>query len=321
VLYPFTFHPIFQSRVWGGQRLKTLFGKDIPADEPIGESWEIADRPGAESSIANGPLASRTLRWLMEEHSAALLGELPARDGRFPWLAKLLDAREDLSVQVHPPVATAKQLGGESKTEAWFIAHAEPDARIIAGLRSGIDRSQFEKHIGTADLTHCLHALPAREDDSIVIPNGRLHSLGAGTVVFEIQENADTTYRVFDWNRQGLNGAPRELHVDAALQCVNFSDHEPAASEPDWELADGHQSQRIASESGAFALDHIRLTADRIPLPGTGVRMIGVTAGTVTVSGDEPLTLAVGQFGLVPAALKSIEVAGRGSQFLLTQAA
>ena len=138
---------------------------------------------------------------------------------------------------MHPPVATAKQLGGESKTEAWFIAHAEPDARIIAGLQSGIDRSQFEKHIGTADLTHCLHALPAREDDSIVIPNGRLHSLGAGTVVFEIQENADTTYRVFDWNRQG-SMALHGVHVDAPCN-VNFSDHEPAASEPDWELADG----------------------------------------------------------------------------------
>ena len=321
MLYPFTFHPIFQPRVWGGQRLKTLFGKDIPADEPIGESWEIADRPGAESSIANGPLAGRTLRWLMEEHADELLGELPTCDGRFPWLAKLLDAREDLSVQVHPPVAIAKQLGGESKTEAWYIAQAEPDARIIAGLQSGIDRSKFENLFGLGDLTRCLHVVPAREGDSIVIPNGRLHSLGAGTVVFEIQENADTTYRVFDWNRRGLNGVPRELHVDAALQCVNFSDHEPAAKGPDWQPTEGHQRQRIASERGAFALDHIRLVAERIPLPGMGVRMIGVTAGTLTVSGDESLKLSAGQFALVPASLKSIEVAGRGSQFLLTQVA
>src|SRR5271154_6947144 len=132
-LYPLTFNPIFKERVWGGRSLERLYHKPLPPEVPIGESWEISDRPGDVSVIANGPLAGRDLRWLMETHAAELLGGRPAHDARFPLLIKILDAQQVLSLQVHPPPDKAAKLGGEPKTEFWYVADAAPGAEIWAG--------------------------------------------------------------------------------------------------------------------------------------------------------------------------------------------
>ena len=323
MLYPLTFEPIFQERVWGGRRLKTLFSKPLPPGQRIGESWEISDRPDAISVIANGPFAGHDLRWLMENHADELLGEVPNHDGSFPWLAKLLDANEDLSVQVHPPASLAEQLGGEPKPEIWHIAHAEPDARLIAGLKHGTTAENFEKRMGQSDFPSCLHEIPAQKGDSIFIPSGRLHALGAGTVVFEIQQNSDTTFRVFDWNRTGLDGQPRELHIDKALQSIDFTDIEPSVLNPNWDSLENTSSQTIADVKSVFRIDHVRLDlANPILLPGQGMRMLAVTHGPITLSGtNETLSLSLGQFALVPACVKAPVVQGEGAQFLLTQAA
>ena len=323
MLYPLTFEPIFQERVWGGRRLETLFNKPLPPGQRIGESWEISDRPDAISVIANGPFAGHDLRWLMENHAEELLGEVPNHDGSFPWLAKLLDANEDLSVQVHPPASLAEQLGGEPKTEIWHIAHTELDARLIAGLKYGTTPENFEERMGQSDFPLCLHEIPAQKDDSIFIPSGRLHALGEGTVVFEIQQNSDTTFRVFDWNRTGLDGQPRTLHVDKAIQSIDFTDIEPSVSKPNWNSLDGASSYTIANQESVFRIDHVRLDlADPIPLPGQGLRMLAVTHGLITLNGaNETLALALGQFALVPASVEAPVVQGDGTQFLLTQAA
>ena len=323
MLYPLTFEPIFQERVWGGRRLKTLFSKPLPLGQRIGESWEISDRPNAISLIANGPFAGRDLHWLMKNYNDGLLGEVPSHDGRFPWLAKLLDANEDLSVQVHPPASLAEQLGGEPKTEIWHIAHAELDARLIAGLKYGTTPENFEKRMGQSDFPLCLHGIPAQKDDSIFIPSGRLHALGEGIVVFEIQQNSDTTFRVFDWNRTGLDRQPRELHIDKALQSIDFTDIEPNVIKPDWDSHESTSSQTIADVKSVFRIDHVRLDlANPILLPGQGMRMLAVTHGLITLNGtDETLSLSLGQFALVPACVKAPVVQGEGAQFLLTQAA
>ncbi len=323
MLYPLTFEPIFQERVWGGRRLETLFNKPLPPGQRIGESWEISDRPDAISVIANGSFAGRDLHWLMKNYADELLGEVPNHDGSFPWLAKLLDANEDLSVQVHPPASLAEQLGGEPKTEIWHIAHAEPDARLIAGLKHGTTSENFETRLGQSDFPLCLHEIPAHNGDSIFIPSGRLHALGAGTVVFEIQQNSDTTFRVFDWNRTGLDGQPRTLHVDKAIQSIDFTDIEPSVSKPNWNSLDGTSSYTIANQESVFRIDHVRLDlADHIPLPGQGLRMLAVTHGLITLNGaNETLTLALGQFALVPTSVEAPVVQGEGAQFLLTQAA
>ncbi len=147
-MYPFIFQSIFKERVWGGRELERLFAKKLPVGKPIGESWEISDRPGDASVIANGPLAGKNLRWLMENRAAEILGDAkPAAEGRFPLLCKILDAREKLSLQVHPPASKAKELNGEPKTEMWFIADAAPDASLFVGLKRGVSRAEFEEKI------------------------------------------------------------------------------------------------------------------------------------------------------------------------------
>ena len=323
MLYPLTFQPIFQERVWGGCNLESLFGKSLPAGKRIGESWEISDRPEASSLIANGPLAGLSLRWLMEEHADELLGDVPDRNGRFPWLAKLLDAEADLSVQVHPPTEIAPMLGGESKTEAWYIAHAAANARIIAGLPENMNRAAFTERLGQPGFADCLHELPAEANKALFIPSGRLHALGAGTVVFEIQENSDTTYRVYDWDRTGLDGQPRDLHVERALESIDFSDTTPTLTTPKWETAKSHCLFRIAHQPGVFDLSLVRLEdSETLLCPGEGMRILAVTHGTLNIhAGEEPLTLKAGGFALLPASAEAAGLEGANAQFLLTQGA
>ena len=209
-LYPLTFHPIFKERVWGGRNLEQLYQKALPPQKPIGESWEISDRPGDASVIANGPLAGKDLRWLMERHAVELLGREKAGDERFPLLVKILDAQEKLSLQVHPPADKAAELGGEPKTELWYVADATPEAELFAGLKRGVTRTEFERKLADGTVAECFHRLAVEKSDVMFLPSGRVHALGAGSVIFEIQQNSDTTYRVFDWNRAGLDGRPRE---------------------------------------------------------------------------------------------------------------
>jgi len=232
-LYPLTFHPLFKTRPWGGRRIESLYGKPLPPGVQIGESWEISDRPGDESIVANGPLAGTSLRQLMEQHGNAILGGAKAAAGsRFPLLCKILDARERLSLQVHPPGHLAAALGGEPKTEMWYIADAAPGAELFVGLRPGVTREVFETKIATGEVADCFHRIPVKRGDTMFLPSGRVHAIGAGLVIFEIQQNSDTTYRVFDWNRPGLDGKLRELHVPQSLASIDFSDVEPALAGP-----------------------------------------------------------------------------------------
>jgi mannose-6-phosphate isomerase len=205
-LYPFVFTPIFKERVWGGRNLERLYQKKLPPGVPIGESWEISDRPGDESVIANGPLAGKDLRWLMEHHTGELLGAGKEKLDRFPLLAKILDAQDKLSLQVHPPAGIAPQLGGEPKTEMWYFAETTPEADVFAGLKRGATRAEFERKIEDGTVAECFHRLPVQKGDCMFLHSGRVHALGAGSVVFEIQQNSDTTYRVYDWHRVGLDG-------------------------------------------------------------------------------------------------------------------
>ncbi len=302
MLYPFTFRPICMERVWGGRRLAELFGKELPPEVPIGETWEISDRPEAISEITNGPLAGRNLCWLMKNHSADLLGDAPAINGRFPLLVKLIDAVEDLSIQVHPPEALTEQLGGEPKTEAWYIAHADPVARIYAGLKGGTTRKTFEANLRDGTLDKCVHCLDVKTGDALFLPSGRLHALGGGAVVIEVQQNSDTTYRVFDWNRTGLNGQPRELHIEQALASIDFNDIEPALSPPDV----------IANEPGLFRMESRVLAPDETAnCPGLCV--VGVASGEAAL--DE-IHLSAGSFALVPASVDNA-VARAGTETVL----
>src|SRR6266513_2702783 len=192
---PIVFEPIFQERIWGGRKLAELFAKKLPPNKRIGESWEIVDRPEAQSIVRGGPLSGRSLHDLWVNFREELFGKVSGTP-RFPLLIKLLDAREKLSLQVHPPQEIAESLGGEAKSEFWYVAAAEPNAEIYVGLRKSMTRDQFEDAVHSGTVADCVHAIPVKEGDAMFLPSGRFHAIGAGNVLFEVQQNSDTTYRV-----------------------------------------------------------------------------------------------------------------------------
>jgi mannose-6-phosphate isomerase len=223
---PLTFQPLYMERVWGGRRLAEFPGRDVPGSVPIGESWELVDRDEAQSVVNHGPHAGTSLHELWKSHRGAVFGDVEDAP-RFPILAKLLDARETLSVQVHPPAQIAAEMGGEPKSEMWHVLDAAPGAELYVGFCKGVSQDQFKAAIAGGNVSELLHRIPVRSGDSIYIPSGRCHAIGAGCLIVEIQQNSDTTYRVFDWNRVGLDGQPRALHVDASLRSIDFDDYEP----------------------------------------------------------------------------------------------
>jgi mannose-6-phosphate isomerase len=310
VLYPLTFHPIFKERVWGGREIERLYGKKLPPGAPIGESWEISDRPGDANVIANGPLAGKNLRWLMENHRAELLGNArPANENRFPLLCKILDAREKLSLQVHPPAHKAPELGGEPKTEMWFIADAAPGAELFVGLKRGVTRAEFEKKIKTGEVAECFHHVPARAGDAMFLPSGRVHAIGAGLVIFEIQQNSDTTYRVFDWNRVGLDGKPRELHIAQSLASIDFGDFEPSLVDRKFS-GDDKIKMRLLVRNPLFNIEAVEMkTGTSLNLKPCKLQIVATVRGKLEVrSGSNSVDLSAGHFCLVPACLERTEL-------------
>jgi mannose-6-phosphate isomerase len=223
-----TFQPIYMERVWGGRELEKVYNRQLPnATSPFGESWEIVDRPEAQSLVSHGPMAGCSLHELWSTRREEIFGEGFPDYPRFPILIKVLDARDDLSIQVHPPADLAVTLGGEPKTEMWFIADCDSGSKLYVGLKNGVTRQDFEEAIATGTVAESVHAIYPQPGDSIFIASGRLHAIGAGFLIHEIQQNSDTTYRVFDWNRYGLDGKPRELHVAESLASIDFEDFEP----------------------------------------------------------------------------------------------
>lgn len=325
MLYPLVFKPIFKERIWGGQEMASLFGKSLPNGVPIGESWEISDRPGDASVIANGPLAGKDLRWLMENHEVELLGSVSAVGGRFPLLVKILDARQVLSVQVHPPARVAERMGGEPKTELWYVVKSEDNARLFAGLRRGATRSQMIRKAGEGAIEDCLHSFPVQTGDALFLPSGRLHALGAGLVIFEIQQNSDTTYRVYDWNRVDAEGRPRELHLEKALDCIDFEDVEPRCVESRQEIR-GTARLRSLAEDPLFEVAEIKAPAgftDQIAVADYP-RLVAVASGTVELldpASGVNVTLQPGGMALLPASLEEIGLAVRTDATFLFAAA
>jgi mannose-6-phosphate isomerase len=310
VLYPFTFHPIFKERVWGGREIERLYGKKLPSGAPIGEAWEVSDRPGDVSVIANGPLAGKNLRWLMENHARELLGNAkPAAENRFPLLCKILDAREKLSLQVHPPANKAAGLGGESKTEMWFIADATPSAELYIGLKRGITRAEFERRVQDGSVAQCFHHVPVRAGDAMFLPSGRVHAIGTGLVIFEIQQNSDTTYRVFDWNRVGLDGKPRELHVAQSLASIDFGDFEPSLVVQKFSGTDKVKTSPLV-HNPLFNVEAVKMkTGTSLDLEPCKLQIVATVRGQLEIkSGSISVNLAAGQFCLVPACLARAEV-------------
>ena len=223
--YPLQFEPILKERIWGGEKLKTILNKPITS-KITGESWELSTVEGDVSIIANGELKGKSLMELINEAPNEILGtEVYKRFGKqFPLLFKYLDAREDLSIQVHPNDKLAKERHNSfGKTEMWFVTQADADARIIVGFKEDSSKEEYLKHLNDKTLVSILDTVKAKPGDVFFLETGTVHAIGAGLVVAEIQQTSDITYRLYDFDRKDAQGNTRELHVDLALDAINYN--------------------------------------------------------------------------------------------------
>ncbi|MBC8108387.1 MAG: class I mannose-6-phosphate isomerase [Anaerolineae bacterium] len=318
-LYPLKFKPRFVEKIWGGRKLETIVGKKLPSDKPFGESWELYDFPPGvvenskdwvSAAVANGPLAGKTLHELVLEYGEALHGDvrLVGEHGQFPILIKFLDAREDLSVQVHPPAEYADtHPGAHLKTEAWYVMQHEPQSRILKGLVPGVSREQFEAEIDAGTVDRLIKSITVKEGDCHFLPSGTVHALGAGILAAEVQTPSDTTFRVFDFNRLE-NGKPRKLHVDEALECIDFSGR-PEEKQPRSHVAGYFTTVTRLVKCPFFQIEKVRMTEgveEPVPYDEPVVWMMLSGEATVRVDGiKEPTTIRRGETVLLPAQMKN----------------
>ena len=289
---PLTFQPIFIERMWGGRRLESEFHKKLPQQKRIGESWEIVDRSEAQSVVTGGPLGGRTLHELWTQDREEIFGNVPETP-RFPLLIKILDAEEKLSLQVHPPENVASRLGGEPKSEFWYVAAANPDAELFLGFREPITRDKFEKRLRDGTVIDHVHRIGVRAGDAVFLPAGRVHAIGAGNLLIEIQQNSDTTYRAFDWNRTDpATGTKRDLHVEEAIQCIDFEDVQPKLIQSKSELLISHS---------LFEIRKWNLEGTFEAAPRGQFAIVCCLSGKLTCA---KTTLAPGEIFLVPAHLE-----------------
>lgn len=293
---PLQFSAIYQERVWGGRGLTRHLGRTLPAGGPIGESWEIVDRPEAQSIVAAGPWAGRTLREVITAHATEFMGPRWPAARPFPILVKWLDCSDRLSLQVHPPASIAAGLGGEPKTENWYIAHAEPGAAVLAGLTPGVDAAKFRAALGDGTAEQLVHRLPTQAGDSLLIHSGVMHAIDAGNLILEIQQNSDTTYRVYDWGRVGLDGKPRALHIEQSLASLTAN----TAANP--RLIRTDATPVVLAECREFRITRHRLA------PGARLAFAG---------GEQPRILSVVTGGLTEATGATL---GRGVNAVLPYA-
>jgi mannose-6-phosphate isomerase len=286
-----TFEPLFHERIWGGHRLAELFGKKLPANVRIGESWEIVDRPKAQSVVRDGPFRGKTLHQLWTQDRQSIFGNVPGA-ARFPLLVKILDAREKLSLQVHPPEKVAAKLGGEPKTEFWYVAAADPGAELFVGLREAMTSAQFEEALHSGMVAQCVHKIRVKTGNAMFLPAGRLHAVGEGNLLVEIQQNSDTTYRVFDWNRVDDQGRSRQLHVNQALQCIDFNDIRPRLVQTEAE---------VLLQQDLFEIQKWNLDSPRDIVPWGKFAIVYCLSGKLQCADVE---LGPGESFLIPARLE-----------------
>lgn len=302
------FRPVYKPYVWGGQSLPLKLGRtDFPPLDRYAESWELSDHPDGMSVAEGGPYDRIPLGDLIRDYSRLILGQT---DGHFPLLVKILDAAERLSVQVHPDNETALRYGGDPKTECWYILDAAPGASVWAGLNPGVTPDRFRRALQDGTVADLLRRVPVKRGDLLFIPGGRVHAIGEGCLILEVQQSSNTTYRVFDWNRTGTDGKPRDLHVEKALECIRWDDTGSPIAIPAPAVSEGLNSRVERLSCPYFRLDELVL---REPLEvrheGTSFHALHLVSGEL---GIEPMAAAssdsrivrAGSTVLLPAAMR-----------------
>jgi len=256
-LYPLKFKPVYKDYIWGGDKIASRYNRSIPG-ENCAESWEISAHPDGMSVVENGKLAGTGLSELAQSFGERLLGT-GAEGERFPLLIKLIDAKRDLSVQVHPHNENAHLTGGEPKTEMWYILDADPGTELVAGLMPGVDREQLRQALERCEVEAVLNRENVEPGDVVYMPGGRVHAICAGALILEVQQSSNTTYRLYDWGRTGKDGKARQLHIDEALQVIRTEDDEPLKSSPETiSSADGKTVERLL-DTDYFRLNRLSL--------------------------------------------------------------
>ncbi len=319
-LYPLRFQPLFRQYLWGGRRLGTELHKPIGDEGVYAESWEIVDHGDDQSVVANGPLANRTLQELIQRDAVGLLGDrvaaairseaLPGNlRNRFPLLLKILDANRDLSVQVHPNDAQGSCLDPPDlgKTEAWLVMDVAPGSKIYAGLKSGVDRAAFVVAVADNRVEETLYSFEPAPGDCVFIPAGTLHAIGAGLLVAEIQQASDTTFRVYDWGRVDADGHPRTLHIEQAIDVIDFHTGPVHPIRTTRTPTDADSVSLVQCDK--FKLQTYSLREPRKISTEGGFLIMAVLSGAVHVNGDpQTVPLRRGDTLLIPACLETAEM-------------
>lgn len=322
-LYPLRFEPIFKPTRWGGRRLPAFLGRPHPADEPVGEAWVLSDVDGHPSRVADGPLAGTTLRDLLAADPARILGPAGLVNGRFPLLLKFIDAKEELSVQVHPndAQAAARCPGASGKTEAWVVLDAAPaTSRIYAGFRPGTTAGDFRAALEAKTAPGTLHSFTPAPGDCVFLDAGTVHAIGADILLFEVQQTCDTTYRLYDWDRTDpKTGQPRELHVADGLACADFARGPCPAVVPVVDEREGVTRERLAA-CPYFTLD--RITTERVITVGAPgqCRLVVVLAADARSEiewGGGATGITTGDVLLIPAEVGECTILPAGEVTLL----
>jgi mannose-6-phosphate isomerase len=308
--YPLKFKPIYKERIWGGQKLREVFGKDIPAGTKIGESWELADLPMDKSVIANGEFAGETLSEVLAKYPKEITGD-ENFSGAFPLLIKILDAEDILSVQVHPDAETCRRMGGgDAKTECWYIISAKPGAVIYKGLKEGVSREEFAEAIKEGTVAKLLKEVVVKAGECHFLPAGTTHAIGGGLLIAEIQMPSDTTYRVFDWNRVDESGKGRELHIAEALESIHF---DPSGDD----LTVTTKGRLVDSDFFKIDKENHSKETELSLKPGQMKTLIPITgSGTITAPNSIPVNFKAGQTLLIPAAFDGLIRFDNNSEYL-----
>lgn len=310
------FNPILREYLWGGRRLGTELGKPIGNDSHYAESWEVVDHGADQSTVADGPLVAKTLHELVTQEGSALFGRHHPRN-QFPLLLKFLDCHQTLSVQIHPNDEQAAKLNPPDlgKTEAWVVLAAEPGSKIYAGLKPGVDRQTLDRELTRGNCEACLHVFEPRVGDCVLIEAGTVHALGAGLLIAEIQQASDTTYRLFDWNRVDRDGKPRQLHIEQALDVIDYTRGPVNPATPS--TIDEHGIERLV-QCDKFILDRLRLSASHTLPHDSRFHILAVIEGAVSINANnENCNLKRGGTLLIPATTREVKIAPEGRAVLL----
>lgn len=305
--------PVFFSKIWGGRRLSLLEGKGAEQVPSCGESWEVADLPEGSTRVASGPLEGASLSQLVREHGAALVGAADPDDG-FPLLVKMIDAGDDLSVQVHPGPDTASRFpGARSKDECWLILDVEPGSRLLHGFVPGVDPASFRQAVDEGRAHEQLRSVVVEPGDVVRVPPGTFHAIGAGVMLLEVQEPSDTTFRVWDFGRLGDDGKPRALHVEQALEVARYGEQPPPKSTP----APLGEGRELLVDAPSYRLERATLASGgslQGALSGATALVVFVVEGagvTVETPAGE-VSLPRYASAVVPAAAERLSLSSRG---------